>query len=349
LQPNDADSPGIKPRASSRRIFFALAKTSLAQDLLRLALITASLGGSLGASALEPQDERWYQVEVIVFKRLNAPVDAPTSGALSTTFPQPLFAVSPHEMSEAQPMLIEQALYLDQSGGLSGLSSDLSPIEPVTRAATTIFKFAPFAEGPRYRALVLAHAQQRLKGLQQDTLAPIEDTLIDPQTVAIQAVLSQESFAFRAVADADRNLAGAARSIRRSKDYRMLLHQSWTQPIDAQSTAILLQGGDQFGDQFELEGTLSVRRSRFLHVETDLWLTRFEATGSMQDPFQDHPMAEVYPALLLAAARGLNHEPGYRYHMAQQRRLRSNEVHYLDHPQFGIIIEIRPAEAARAL
>ena len=348
MQPNDADSPGAKPRASSRRTFFALAKT-LAQDLLRLALITASLGGSLGASASEPQDERWYQVEVIVFKRLNAPVDAPTSSALSPTFPQPLFAVSPHEISEAQPMLIEQALYLDQSGGLSGLPSDLSPIEPVTRAATTIFKFAPFAEGPRYRALVLAHAQQRLKGLQQDRLAPIEDTLIDPQTVAIQAVLSQESFAFRAVADADRNLEGAARSIRRSKDYRLLLHQSWTQPIDAQSTAILLQGGDQFGDQFELEGTLSVRRNRFLHVETDLWLTRFEATGSMQDPYQDHPMAEVYPALLLAATRGLNHEPGYRYHMAQQRRLRSNEVHYLDHPQFGIIIEIRPAEAARAL
>ena len=116
MQPNDADSPGIKPRASSRRVFFALAKTSLAQDLLRLALITASLGVSLGASASEPQDERWYQVEVIVFKRLNAPVDAPTSGALSPTFPQPLFAVSPHEMSEAQPMLIEQALYLAPSG-----------------------------------------------------------------------------------------------------------------------------------------------------------------------------------------------------------------------------------------
>jgi len=78
-------------------------------------LILASLGGSLGASASEPQDERWYQVEVIVFKRLNAPVDAPTSGVLSPTFPQPLFAVSPHEMSAAQPMLIEQALYLDQS------------------------------------------------------------------------------------------------------------------------------------------------------------------------------------------------------------------------------------------
>ena len=350
MQPKDADSLGATPRASSRCIlFFKRAKTSLTQNLLRLALILASLGGSLGASASEPQDERWYQVEVIVFKRLNAPVDAPASGVLSPTFPQPLFAVSPHEMSAAQPMLIEQALYLDQSGGLSGLPKDLSPIQPVPPTASTIFKFAPFADGPRYRALVLAHAQQRLKGLQQDSLAPIKDTLVDPQTLAIQAVLSQESFAFRAVADADRNLAGAARSIRRSKDYRMLLHQSWTQPIDAQSTAILLQGGDQFGDQFELEGTLSVRRSRFLHVETDLWLTRFEATGSMQDPFQDHPMAETYPALLLAATRGLNHEPGYRYHMAQQRRLRSNEVHYLDHPQFGIIIEIRPADAARAL
>ena len=131
MQPKDADSPGATPRASSRCILFTRAKTSLTQNLLRLALILASLGGSLGASASEPQDERWYQVEVIVFKRLNAPVDAPASGVLSPTFPQPLFAVSPHEMSAAQPMLIEQALYLDQSGGLSGLPKDLSPIQPV--------------------------------------------------------------------------------------------------------------------------------------------------------------------------------------------------------------------------
>ena len=349
MRPNDRAGPWATRHRLLRRNFLARSTSSLAQSLLRLVLITAGVGGSLSTSASEAQAERWYQVEVIVFKRLNAPVDAPTSGASSPTFPQPLFAVSPYEMNDTAPMLIEQALYLHQGGGLSGLANGLTPTEFVTGAPTTTFKFARFAKGPQYRALVAAHAQQRLQALQQGNITPVEDTPVDPQTLAIQAVLSQENFAFRAVADADRNLAGAARSIRRSKNYRMLLHQSWTQPIDSQSTSILLQGGDQFGDQFELEGTLSVRRSRFLHVATDLWLTRFEATGSMKDPFQDHPMAETYPALILAAARGQNHEPGYRYHMAQQRRLRSNEVHYLDHPQFGIILEIRPAEAARPL
>ena len=349
MRPKDADLLWATRRVSLRGRFPAHSAAGLSQSLRRLALVMVSLTGSLGVGASETQDERWYQVEVIVFKRLNAPLSAPSSGALSPKFPQPLFAVSPHEMQAAKPMLIEQALYLDESAGSTGLSEDLPSADPATRAATTTFKFARFAEGPRYRALVQAHAEQRLQALQQDNVTPVEQTLVDPQTLAIQAVLAQESFAFRAVADADRNLAGAARSIRRSKDYRMLLHDSWTQPIDAQSTAILLQGGDQFGDQFELEGTLSVRRTRFLHVETDLWLTRFEATGSLADPFQDHPIAKIYPALILAAARGQSHEPSYRYHLAQQRRLRSNEVHYLDHPQFGVIIEIRPAAAARAL
>ncbi len=323
--------------------------TTLARRFCHLAILALGLGGSLSGTASQADAEKWYQVEVIVFKRLNAPNTAPSAGQPRPTFPQPLFAVAPHALREAKPMLFEQALYLNQAGALNGLAPDLALIEPAAQDPGTIFKFASFAQGPQYRGLVAAHAQQRLQALQQNTTGPVDETLANPQTLAIQAVLSQESFAFRAVADTERNLAGAAQSIRRSKDYRMLLHQSWTQPIAAQSTAILLQGGDQFGDQFELEGTLAVRRSRFLHVATDLWLTRFETTGSGQGRFQDHPMAEAYPALMLAADRGQNHEPGYRYHMAQQRRLRSNEVHYLDHPQFGIIIEIRPATAGPAL
>ena len=58
---------------------------------------------------------------------------------------------------------------------------------------------------------------------------------------------------------------------------------------------------------------------------------------------------EVLKPLLKNTTVPSNYDKVYRYHMAKQRRLRSNEVHYLDHPQFGIIIEIRPAEAARAL
>ena len=314
-----------------------------------LLIALAGLVTNVESGAADAQTERSYQVEVIVFKRLNAPNEQPTSTPKRQPFPEHLFAVSPHEPYQTQPMLIEQAVYLGINDGRSSLSTDVALSPSIAPAPITTFKFARFAEGPKYRALVAAHMQQRLQARKRDDQAPVDEMLANPQTLAIQAILSQETFAFRAVADGEKNLDGAVRSIRRSKDYRLLLHKSWTQPINAQTTAILLQGGDQFGDQFELEGTLSLRRSRFLHIETDLWLTRFEATGSSHDPWQGHPLAEQYPALILAAQRGQNHEPGYRYHMAQQRKLRSNEVHYLDHPQFGIILEIRPAEAARAL
>ncbi|HEY9032743.1 MAG TPA: CsiV family protein, partial [Pseudomonadales bacterium] len=30
--------------------------------------------------------------------------------------------------------------------------------------------------------------------------------------------------------------------------------------------------------------------------------------------------------------------------MRQQRRLRSREIHYIDHPLFGLVVEIRPFE-----
>ncbi|MCP3673658.1 MAG: hypothetical protein GY829_04200, partial [Gammaproteobacteria bacterium] len=33
-----------------------------------------------------------------------------------------------------------------------------------------------------------------------------------------------------------------------------------------------------------------------------------------------------------------------KYVMQQSRRLRRNEIHYLDHPLFGLLIQIRPYE-----
>ena len=108
---------------------------------------------------------------------------------------------------------------------------------------------------------------------------------------------------------------------------RVLLHVRWRQWLTGQSTAIPvhLYGGPAYGDPAELslypypwalEGTLTLWMSRYLHVEADLVYQQKDA--------KDH----LHP-----------------YRLTETRRLRSNELHYLDHPSFGMLIQLTPEKA----
>jgi hypothetical protein len=82
-----------------------------------------------------------------------------------------------------------------------------------------------------------------------------------------------------------------------------------------------------------LDGTVSISRGRYLHFGADLVLEK--------------PLAE---SAVTAAAADPNAVPAeqpvgpVRFRLDDSRRVRSNEVHYLDHPRFGIITIITPYE-----
>jgi len=95
--------------------------------------------------------------------------------------------------------------------------------------------------------------------------------------------------------------------------YRVMLHKRWVQPAEPRSSgsAVALASWDR-----ELEGTLRFYVSRFLHVELKLlFQPRATAIGG-----------EVAPT----------------YVLEQQRRVRSNDLHYFDHPKFGALVRVRP-------
>src|SRR5690606_20378275 len=89
-------------------------------------------------------------------------------------------------------------------------------------------------------------------------------------------LLSQENFELRA----------EARQLARSNQYRVLFHGAWRQALHEQpdAPAILVYGGEQYGDHYELEGTVTVSVSRYLHVTTNLWLTQFATNYGQQRP-----------------------------------------------------------------
>lgn len=92
----------------------------------------------------------------------------------------------------------------------------------------------------------------------------------------------------------------------RRQGYDILWHGGWYQHVrKGRNPQIRLLSNDG-----RVDGVVKVDRSRYLHLQPDLLLKR-----SAQSP---------------------------QYRLQQSRRMRSKQLHYLDHPQFGILAIIRP-------
>lgn len=109
-----------------------------------------------------------------------------------------------------------------------------------------------------------------------------------------------------------------------------------------------------------LDGTVRIRVSRYLHLDTDLVLREqfFPATTATMEIEPNQVRAEQSGATSVEDRPNLQ-TPDFRveqkqekpatlapalqlYRISEHRRIRSNELHYLDHPRFGMIIKVSP-------
>ena len=74
-----------------------------------------------------------------------------------------------------------------------------------------------------------------------------------------------------------RTMNGDAYALRVTEGYRLLWHQAWQQPLVDEQDApwILVEGGEDYEGRYELEGSLRIHLSRFLHMTANFWLTEF--------------------------------------------------------------------------
>jgi len=135
-----------------------------------------------------------------------------------------------------------------------------------------------------------------------------------------------------------------ARQLARGGAQRILFHGAWQQPVparDAPEPILLLSGArlpaDLYGPPLQrLQGTVAVTLGRFLHVAARLWLHEPAATLA--------PEALVRPTSGQAALAGRLRQalaPSY-FELDESRRVRSEELHYLDHPRFGVLVQVLP-------
>lgn len=189
-------------------------------------------------------------------------------------------------------------------------------------------------------------------------------------------------------------------ALERDSRLRTLFHAAWQQPLlsPANAPTIALTGGNGYGEHFELEGSIKISVSHYVHLDTDLWFSEFVPNHGQQPeywlalpprPSLDSTMSSKGglmgmsgPEQTIAGVNGdgtdtaasrssadtteledapaLPLEEVYEDPQAeflkspyfienivtfrQSRRMRSNELHYLDHPRLGMLIRVEPVK-----
>lgn len=136
---------------------------------------------------------------------------------------------------------------------------------------------------------------------------------------------------WRVLKPAELAMGGVYQRLRGSPRYRPILHTGWVQALDNtdRKVGVHVYSGMQAasagaGAARKIDGTVAVRRGRFLHADVDLIYIR-------TTPGAEASSGAIPPVRLVTT-----------------RRLRNNEVHYLDHPLFGVIITVSPMDSGGA-
>ena len=178
--------------------------------------------------------------------------------------------------------------------------------------------------------------------VQQQTVGKARVPAWITELVAAADPAAQGQLAFTQRKDKS-SLLGMALRLERTSQFAVLTHLSWVQPIGAEATPVMIQAGQRYDETFELEGTLSFSRSRFLHVRANLWYRVFEpgdgAPRNLRTSLTEEELADYQDLVSVERERG-THYIADTHAMQESRRLRRNELHYIDHPFFGVIVRI---------
>jgi len=154
--------------------------------------------------------------------------------------------------------------------------------------------------------------------------------LIPPQMAGARTLTpagTSGSKAFQAVEPSHYRLQGEWSRLQASGEYHPLLHTAWIQPglPPEQAVGVILEAGaasENLGGAKPLSGVIKVELTRYLHLDANLLYRRPIKTAAGND---GAPAFETYQ-------------------LNESRRMRSKEIHYLDHPMFGMIALITPLQ-----
>ena len=154
-------------------------------------------------------------------------------------------------------------------------------------------------------------------------------------------------------------------------DIEVIWHQAWVEALDTAETAYPHEITGQIEKEnfrIDLSGTISLYRSRFIHIQPDLEVNQEIFTipddAPVADDFTETPESAVQmgqmnsqpemtsPVMTESLTQENTPSPAMKVEpewiplraakIERSRRMRSEEVHYLDHPLLGIVVKVSP-------
>ena len=171
-----------------------------------------------------------------------------------------------------------------------------------------------------------------------------------------------------AIAEKSSHMDGVWRRLRSSKGYRPLVFAAWMQnrtdyypPVRIHDDMVLdtdlrppteimvadLAAEDPLGAYrstfYQLDGTVQLRRSRFLHLYLDL---EYRETPPVNEASPAGDMKASFFNTEEAREPGMEKDAGYKvFHIKQNRQIRTGQLQYFDTPFFGALVYVTPVSA----
>jgi len=265
-----------------------------------LILLIVLIIASIRAYAATEDEIRFYDVEVVIFKNDKGPKG--------------------HEsiLPESSPRIEGDVLNMSSAASIKAAREKSYNIIPVDdmQLTETVLKIV---DSERYS--LLAHVAWRQPGVEKDQALPIwikGGRVYGEEFISIDNQIDSELLA--------------------KTEYLSSQNTSALPTTDSSNNE---NPGYTSGSRlYELEGTITVGLSRYLHTYADLVLRkpRLTVDPSIEVSGLDQSVIENLPD-----TRILNN-----HSLKERRRMRSNKLHYLDSPEFSMLILITPYEPPEA-
>ncbi|GIU15331.1 MULTISPECIES: peptidoglycan binding protein CsiV [unclassified Shewanella] len=309
------------------------------------AALAVSLLSSLSA-AVSAAEERWFEVEVYLFERDAPSVEQWPAKVAETRTRKTVDFITPMVSTDLTAV----------SMGLNGCSSSDWATDSV-------------------------NCNEQLSKANHKALADVPMQIAAPRPAVAHlgdgAVL---------LAETQSQFKDIIATISREKGTTSLLHMTWQQSMLPRSRAIpvKLYSGHDYSEQYEfngqpievntsasefgnfdfmesqfssdtqepvwkLDGTINIYLQHYLFIETNFTLREegyktitLTQNERLMSPNTEESVADV-------SAQEVTKPYLYAIGMQQNRRVRSDEVHYFDHPKMGMIIQIRKMQQPSAM
>lgn len=140
---------------------------------------------------------------------------------------------------------------------------------------------------------------------------------------------------------------------RLQQNYRLIMHKGWRQTLSDKGVAqnVRLLGGQTYGaDDYEVDGVMKLSSGRYMNVDADLLFYKpmkliSAANAELGVQEESNQGTAQFSEVL---AKQWQEDPSARlqpFRLKESSRLKADEIHYIDHPLYGIIIVVTPEKS----